>query len=85
MPYFEFLWAETLIEHMAEHGITPEEFEDVVSRPERRGESRSSQRPCCWGETRDGRYLICVYEYADDSSIVPVTAYEVPRPYREKR
>ena len=57
MPYFDFLWPVSAIEHIAEHGITPEEFEDVVLHAERRGESRSSRRPCCWGETRDGRYL----------------------------
>ncbi len=57
MPYFDFLWPVSAIEHIAEHGITPDEFEDVVLHAERRGESRSSRRPCCWGETRDGRYL----------------------------
>lgn len=85
MPYFDFLWTEDLLKHMAEHAVTAEEFEEVVSRPERRGESRSTKRPCCWGETQDGRYLICVYEYADDSTILPVTAYEVRPPYRGNR
>jgi len=41
----------------------------VVNRPERRGESRSTGRPCCWGETPDGRYVICVYEYLDESCV----------------
>ena len=40
--------------------------------------SRSSGRPCCWGETSDGRHLFCVYEFLDDMTIIPVTAYEVP-------
>jgi hypothetical protein len=68
-----FFWAVAVIEHIAEHGISPAEFEDVVLHAERRGESRSSQRPCCWGETRDGRYLFRVYEYADDCLILTVT------------
>ena len=80
MPYFEFIWPLSVIRHIAEHGITPEEFEDVVLHAVRRSESRSSRRPCCWGETREGKYLFCVYEYADDCTIIPVTAYEVPRP-----
>ena len=31
-----------------------------------------------WGETADGRQLFCVYEYLDDLTILPVTAYQVP-------
>ena len=80
MPYFKFLWTDGIIYHLAEHDVTPEEFEEVVSQPERRGQSRSTGRPCCWGETADGRYLICVYEYLDDIRIIPFTAYEVRRP-----
>jgi hypothetical protein len=34
-------------------------------------------RPYCWGETADGRQLFCVYEFLDDITIIPVTAYEV--------
>ena len=41
------------------------------------GVSRSSGRPCCWGEAADGRTLFCVYEFLDDLTIVPVTAYDV--------
>jgi hypothetical protein len=63
MPHFEFIWPLSVIRHIAEHGITPEEFEDVVLHAVRRSESRSSRRP-----------------YADDCTIVPVTAYELSRP-----
>ncbi|MFM7108355.1 MAG: hypothetical protein ACKOZU_07100 [Planctomycetaceae bacterium] len=80
MPYFEFLWIDEVVQHLAEHGIDAEAFEQVVSRPLRRGRSRSTGRPCCWGEAADGRYLLCVYEYIDDMTILPVTAYEVRRP-----
>ena len=38
---------------------------------------------CCWGETLDGRYLLCVYEYIDELTILPITAYEVRRPRRQ--
>lgn len=77
MAYFEFLWTEEISEHLAEHGVGREDFEAVVSSPTRIGVSRSSGRPCCWGETADGRRLFCVYEYLDDMTIIPVTAYEV--------
>lgn len=78
MAFYEFLWTEEIVVHMAEHGVTPDEFEAVVSEPLTRGTSRSSGRPCCWGELPDGRLLICVYEMLDDLTILPVTAYEVP-------
>jgi hypothetical protein len=48
------------------------------SNPNRIGVSRSSGRPCCWGETADGRRLFCVYEYLGEITIIPVTACEVP-------
>jgi uncharacterized DUF497 family protein len=78
MPYFEFLWTDEILAHLEEHGVTREDFEEVVSNPDRIDVSRSSGRPCCWGETADGRKLFCVYEYLDDMTIIPVTAYEVP-------
>lgn len=80
MPYYNFHWTDEIVEHLAEHDVSPEDFEDAVSNPERRGESRSTGRPCCWGETADGRYLFCVFEYLDEMTILPFTAYEVRRP-----
>jgi hypothetical protein len=77
MPYFDFLWTEEILHHLAEHGVSREDFEQVVSNPNRIGVSRSSGRPCCWGETADGRKLFCVYEFLDDMTVIPVTAYEV--------
>ena len=82
MAYFQFLWTDEIIAHLAEYGVSQEDFESVVGEPELRGESRSTGRPCCWGETADGRYLLCVYEYLDLLTIIPITAYEVFRPGR---
>lgn len=75
MPYLEFIWTDEILEHLAEHGVSAREFEHVVSHPARVGISRSSGRPCCWGETAEGRQLFCVYEHLDDTTIIPVTAY----------
>ena len=79
LAYFEFLWTDEIVEHLAEHDVATEDFEEIVSFPDRRGKSRSTGSPCCWGETPDGRHLICVYEKLDEMTIVPVTAYDVPR------
>ena len=77
MPYYEFLWTDEILAHLAEHGVSRDDFEEVVSNPRRVGVSRSTGRPCCWGEAPDGRQLFCVYEFLDDVTIIPVTAYEV--------
>jgi hypothetical protein len=82
MPFFVFCWDVEIVSHLDAHGISPDDFEHVVSSPERRSRSRSTGRPCCWGETADGRYLLCVYDYIDEVTILPVTAYEVRRPNR---
>ncbi len=79
MAYFEFVWTDEIIDHLAEHAVSPEDFEEVVSFPDRRGKSRSTGSPCCWGETSSGRHLICVSEEVDEMTIVPVTAYDVAR------
>lgn len=80
MAFFSFLWTDEIVEHVAEHGLTEDDFEGVVSRPIRRGFSRSSGLPAAWGYTDDGRYIMAVYEEIDDITILPVTAYEVPEP-----
>jgi hypothetical protein len=47
MPYYAFLWTDEIIAHLAEHGISQEDFKEVVSNPRRVSVSRSSGRPCC--------------------------------------
>ena len=76
MPFYLFLWNDLIEEHLAEHGVTPEEFEAIVCDPESVDASRSSSREIAFGEV-DGRFLACVYEMLDDSTVLPVTAYEV--------
>lgn len=77
MPYYDFLWTDEIVAHLAEHEVAAGDFEFVVMNPDRLGVRRTSGRPCCWGDTSDGRNLFCVYEFLDDTTIVPVTAYEV--------
>jgi uncharacterized DUF497 family protein len=68
------------VQHIAEHGITMEEVEEVLlneSNPV--GESRSSGRPITIGETSTGKRIAVVWEEALDNPLIirPVTAYEV--------
>ena len=76
------------IRHIAEHGVTPEEVEDVLNdRHSRMTYSASSDRPITFGWTAAGRYLAVVWEVAEEEplTVYPVTAYPAPEPRRENR
>ncbi|MEM6656333.1 MAG: hypothetical protein AAF596_11045 [Planctomycetota bacterium] len=63
------------MEYLDQHGASEEEFEFVVSNPERVERSRSSKRPIAFGKV-NGRSIACVYDL-DGDEVVPVTAFEV--------
>ena len=76
MAWFDCFWYDENRDHLAQHGVTPEEFEYVVCHPKITGVSDSSGNPLVKGYTSTGRWLVCIYESIDDVSILPVTAYE---------
>ena len=80
MAYVLFIWTDEIVAHLAEHGISQDDFEHVVLNPTSKGLSRSSGLPVAWGHTPDGRYIMAVYEDIDRLTVLPVTAYEVPEP-----
>ena len=86
MEIREFVWPTERIDHIARHGITPEEFEDVCfGRPlVLRGKSEG-RNPVYYvlGQTDAGRYLFCVVIRFSDGKGYPVTAR--PMTDREKR
>ncbi len=57
--------------------VSPEDVEDVFENPIRYEKSRSSGRSMVFGYTSDGRRIAVVYEQLDDTTLYPVTAYEV--------
>jgi uncharacterized DUF497 family protein len=78
MPYFFlFLWDEVNEQHIAEHGLTPEEFEYVVLDVREADLSRSSGRPMVIGYTEAGRKICCVYDVEEEVYCYPITAYDV--------
>ena len=82
MSHFTFIWdmeddPDGNVQHIAEHDITPEEVEEVVSNPSGHTTSRSSGRPIAFGRTADGRLIYVVYEEVEEGLIYPVTAYEI--------
>jgi uncharacterized DUF497 family protein len=55
------------IQHIAEHGVTVEEAEEVVrDHYEAAVGSRSSGRPTVFGWTSTGKYLAVVFEIVDE-------------------
>lgn len=65
------------VQHIAEHGLTREEVEEVLQHPDGVKVSRSSGRPIAFGETTTGRVIAVVYDEIDQDTVRPVTAYEI--------
>lgn len=75
MPYYFFDWNAGREEHVAEHGISTSEFEEVVMDPLRVELSRTSSSYIAFGWTTTGKRLACVYDLYRDT-VYPVTAFE---------
>ncbi len=93
MPNAEFVWdleddSDGNVQHIAGHGITVEEAEEVVRASyEAAVASGSSGRPTVFGWTITGKYLAVVFEIIDDDvpQVYVVTAFEAPPPAEPKR
>lgn len=81
MTWFELIWEwdeeDGNVAHIAEHGVSPEDVAEVLENPIRHENSRTSGRAIVFGYTSDGRRIAVVYEQLDDTTLYPVTAYEV--------
>jgi len=76
------------VQHIAEHGVTVEEVEEVLNDPNTRtARSRRSGRPQAFGSTSTGKYITVIWEEVSDDPrmISPITAYEVPPPQGRQR
>jgi uncharacterized DUF497 family protein len=76
------------VQHIAEHGITVEEAEEVVQEHyEAAVASRSSGLPTVFGWTSTGKHLAVVFEVVDEETpqVFVVTAFEAPPPSEPKR
>ena len=76
----DIIWPEERIEHIAHHGVTPDELEEVCFGKSlvRRAKSES-ENPVYYvqGQTEAGRYLVCVIIRFPDGKGYPVTAREM--------
>ena len=88
MKWSQVVWDPTPggnVEHIEEHGLTTDDVDFVLENYVSEGVSKSSGRPCVFGDTPDGRHIVVIYEEADDDTVVPVTAYEVPKGRRKHK
>ena len=80
MPYYEVIWNDEPggnVQHIAEHGLTPEDVEEVLFNPVGHDLSRTTGLPIVFGFTANRRYILVVYEQVDGITIYPITAYDV--------
>ncbi|MGC8553272.1 MAG: hypothetical protein ACP5O7_10460 [Phycisphaerae bacterium] len=80
MPWFDIIWDDGpggYVIHLAEHGVMPDEAEEVPMHPAKVERSRSSGRCIAFGRTREGRNLAVVYEQVDRVTVLPVTAFDL--------
>jgi uncharacterized DUF497 family protein len=83
MSWTRVVWDDTAggnAQHVEAHDLTTADVDYVLQHPASTGVSRSSDRPCVFGFAPDGRYIVVVYEEAEEDTVIPVTAYEVPEP-----
>jgi uncharacterized protein len=81
-----FIWPKERIEHIARHGVTPKEVEEVCfGKPLVLRAKAEGKNPVYYvlGQTEAGRYLFCVVIRFPDDKGYPVTARSMTT--REKR
>lgn len=81
MRYLRVIWdladdVDGNIQHIAENDVTPDEVEEILRIADDAQFSRSSGRPLVFGYTDAGRLLAVIFEWVDEDTVYPVTAYE---------
>jgi hypothetical protein len=71
-----FQWTDGLIDHLDEHDISRDEFEEAFDNVIVREPSASTGRPTIVALVR-GRFLRVVFETLPNGDILPVTAFEI--------
>ena len=82
MKIYEFIWPEDRVAHIAQHGVRPEEVEDVCfGRALVQRTKSAGANPVYYvlGQTAAGRYLFCVVIQFPDGKGFPVTARPMTR------
>ena len=78
----EIEWDDDNVEHLARHGITADEVEELFDAPvvRRRGGTDAPDRFRVFGRTASGRYLGIIYQLRARGVIRPFTGWDM-RPH----
>ena len=79
----EFEWDDANIDHLAEHGVEPEEAEEVFADHPIIQRSRDG-RFIAWGQTWAGRYLMVVFGRKPGHVVRVVTARSMTQRERQR-
>ena len=77
MPWIHAIFTETDQAKIAEHGISEDEIEQVISDPAEHSISRSSGLPVAQGWTEAGRWIVVVYRQLNSITWEIITAYQL--------
>ena len=87
MAIYEIIWPDDRVAHIANHSVTPEEFEEVCFGRALvlRGKSEG-KNPVYYilGQTNSGRYLFCVVIHFPDGKGYPVAARSMTNRERQR-
>ena len=87
MPISELLWPDERVDHIGQHGVSPEEFEEVCFGASLVLRTRATGRNPVYyilGETDAGRALFCVVIEFPDGRGYPVTARDMTAKQRRR-
>ncbi|MBI3682368.1 MAG: BrnT family toxin [Acidobacteria bacterium] len=87
MEIREFNWSDDRVDHIARHGVQPEEVEEVCFGQALVQRARSSGRNPVYyvlGQTSSGRHIFCVVIQFPHSKGYPVTARPMTRKEKER-
>ena len=74
MPNFLYRWTPIAEQKLADNFVNVSQYEQVVRQARKVVSSRSTGRPACVGRIGH-RVLFCVFEFIDELTILPVTAF----------
>lgn len=83
MEINSLIWDDANVEHIARHGVSPKEVEDVcfgthISKKE------GTRRYILCGQSAGGRYLNVVIERINKGSFRPITAFDMGDSYKRR-
>jgi hypothetical protein len=70
-------WDDYRIDHIAEHGVEPEEVWEVCEDSLHLARRQGHNRYRLYGQTADGRYLFVVLEHIEGTIFKPITARDM--------